>query len=131
MLDVILNGKLSAAADAGITLELVRISAPDKLPLTDAELCSLVLNILDNALEAAAASEVEQPYIKLDLCVKEHFFVMFCENSTTLEHIQRETAPERGLGLKIIKQIAARYDDLLETEYDAGHYSVKLAIPLD
>ncbi len=131
MLDIILNGKLSAAADAGITLELVRISAPDKLPLTDAELCSLVLNILDNALEAAAASEVEQPYIKLDLCVKEHFFVMFCENSTTLEHIQRETAPERGLGLKIIKQIAARYDDLLETEYDAGHYSVKLAIPLD
>ena len=116
MLDIILNGKLSAAADAGITLELVRISAPDKLPLTDAELCSLVLNILDNAL---------------DLCVKEHFFVMFCENSTTLEHIQRETAPERGLGLKIIRQIAARYDDLLETEYDAGHYSVKLAIPLD
>ena len=72
MLDIILNGKLSAAADAGITVELVRTNAPGKLPLTDAELCSLVMNLLDNALEAAAAG-VEQPYIKLDFCVREHF----------------------------------------------------------
>lgn len=131
VLDVILNEKLSAAADAGIQVELVRTQAPNKLPLSEAELCSLMMNILDNAVEAAAAPGVERPHIKLDLCVKEHFFVLFCENSATLEYIQKETAPERGLGLKIIKQIAARYDNLLETEYDAGYYRVKLAIPLD
>lgn len=34
MLDVILNGKLSTAADAGIVVELARTQAPDKLPLT-------------------------------------------------------------------------------------------------
>ena len=118
MLDVILNGKLSAAADAGIAVEIVRMNAPDKLSLTDAELCSLMMNLLDTAVEAAAAPGVERPYIKLDLCAKEHFFVIFCENAATL-------------GLKIIKQIAARYDDLLETEYGADHYSVTLAIPLD
>ncbi len=129
MLDIILNGKLSAAADAGIRVELARTNAPAKLPLTDAELCSLVMNLLDNALEAAAGTEC--PYIRLDLCVREHFFVIFCENSTTLEHIQRETAPEHGLGLKIIKQIAARYDNLLEVEYGTDYYSVKLAIPLN
>ena len=131
ILDVILNGKLSAAADAGIAVEIVRMNAPDKLPLTDAELCSLMMNLLDNAVEAAAAAGVERPYIKLDFRVKEHFFVFSCENSTTLQHIQKETAPGRGLGLKIIKQIAARYDDLLETEYGADYYNVKLAIPLD
>lgn len=131
MLDVILNGKLSAAADAGIAVELVRTQAPAKLPLTDAELCSLVMNLLDNALAGASASGVERPYIKLDLCVKQHFFMLSCENSTTMEHIQKETAPGHGLGVKIIKQIVARYDDLLETEYGADYYSVKLAIPLD
>ena len=129
MLDVILNGKLSAAADAGIAVEIVRMKAPDKLPLTDAELCSLMMNLLDNAVEAADG--VERPYIKLDFRVKEHFFVFSCENSTTLQHIQKETLPGHGLGLKIIKQIAARYDDLLETEYGADYYNVKLAIPLD
>lgn len=131
MLDVILNGKLSAAADAGIAVEIARMKAPDKLPLSDAELCSLVMNLLDNAVEGASAPGVERPFIKLDFCVKEHFFAISCENSTTMEHIQKETAPGRGLGLKIIKQIVARYDDLLETEYGTDYYCVKMAIPLD
>ena len=131
MLDVILNAKLSAAADAGIAVEIARMKAPDKLPLSDAELCSLVMNLLDNAIEGAVALGVERPYIKLDFSVKEHFFALFCENSTTMGHIQKETAPGRGLGLKIIKQIVAQYDDLLETEYGTDYYSVKLAIPLD
>lgn len=74
---------------------------------------------------------MERPYIRLDFCVKEHFFVIFCENAATMEYIQKESAPGRGLGLKIIRQIAARYDDLLETEYGGDHYSVTLAIPLD
>ena len=39
MLDVILNGKLSTAADAGIAVELARTQPPDKLHMTDAELC--------------------------------------------------------------------------------------------
>ncbi len=131
MLDVILNSKLSAAADAGIAVEIARMKAPDKLPLTDAELCSLMLNLLDNALEAASAPGVKRRYIKLDFCIKEHFFAISCENSATMEHIQKETAPGRGLGLKIIRQIVARYDDLLETEYGADYYCVKMAIPLD
>ena len=131
MLDVILNSKLSAAADAGITVEIARMKAPDKLPLTDAELCSLVMNLLDNAVEGASAPGVEQPYIKLDFSVKEHFFAISCENSTTMEHIQKEAAPGRGLGLKIIRQIVARYDALLETEYGTDYYCVKMAIPLD
>ncbi|MDE7245498.1 MAG: ATP-binding protein [Oscillospiraceae bacterium] len=131
MLDVILNGKLSAAADAGIAVEIARMEAPDKLPLSDAELCSLMMNLLDNAVEGASATGVERPYIKLHMGVTKHFFLLYCENSTTLDHIQKETAPGHGLGMKIIKQIVARYEDLLDTEYGTDHYSVKLAIPLD
>ena len=48
-----------------------------------------------------------------------------------MAHIQKESAPGHGLGLKIIRQIAARHDNLLETEYGEDFYRVKLAIPLD
>lgn len=131
MLDVILNGKLSAAADAGIAVEIARMKVPDKLPLSDTELCSLLTNLLDNAVEGALAVGVARPYIKLELYAKDHFFVLFCENSTTLEHVQKETAPEHGLGVKIIRQIAARYGNLIETEYGTDYYRVKMAVPLD
>ena len=74
MLDVILNSKLSAAADAGIVVELARMQAPNKLPLTDAELCSLMLNLLDNALEAASVAGVKRRYIKLDMHIQNKLF---------------------------------------------------------
>lgn len=131
MLDIILNGKLSAAIDKGIVVEVVRTKAPARLSMSDADLCSLLANLLDNAIEGALVDGVKRPYIKVDLDTKEHFFVLSIENATTIAHIQKEAAPERGLGRKIIKQIAARYDNLIETEYGADYYRVKMAIPLD
>ena len=135
ILDIILNGKLAAAADAEIKVEIVRMQAPEKLPLSDAELCSLLVNIMDNAVAAASAPGVEQPYIRLDAHLKSGFFVFSCENSATWEWIQRadgqETEPKQGLGLKIIRQISQRYGDLMETERGSDFYKVVLAIPLD
>ena len=130
MLDVILNGKLSAAAGAGIAVELARTQAPDKLPLTDAELCSLMLNLLDNALEAASAPGVKRRYIKLDMHVQNNYFVFTCENGATLDWIEKETAPERGLGSKIIRQIVARYGNLFDREYGDDHYRVTVPLSL-
>ena len=130
MLDVILNSKLSAAADAGIAVELARTQAPDKLPLTDAELCSLMLNLLDNALEAASAAGVKRRYIKLDMHVQNNYFVFTCENGATLDWINKETAPERGLGLKIIRQIVAQYGNLFDTEYRDDYYRVTVPLSL-
>ena len=135
MLDIILNGKLSAAADAGIKVEIVRMQAPEKLPLSDAELCSLLVNIMDNAVAAASAAGVEQPYIRLDAHLKSGFFVFSCKNSAAREWMQgkkeQETGPTHGLGLKIIRQISERYGDLMETERGTDDYKVMLAIPLD
>ena len=135
MLDIILNGKLTAAADAGIKVEIVRMQAPEKLPLSDAELCSLLVNIMDNAVAAASAAGVEQPYIRLDAHLKSGFFVFSCKNSAAREWMQgkkeQETGPTHGLGLKIIRQISERYGDLMETERGTDDYKVMLAIPLD
>lgn len=130
MLDVILNGKLSAAEDAGIAVEIARMQAPEKLPLSDAELCALVMNIMDNALEAAVAPGVARRYIKLDLHIRNSFFVFICENGATPDWIHKKTAPERGLGLKVIRQIVERHGNLSRTEHGDGYYRVTVALPL-
>ena len=130
MLDVILNSKLSAAADAGIAVEPARMQAPNKLPLTDAELCSLMLNLLDNALEAASAAGVKRRYIKLDMHIQNNYFMFTCENGATLDWIYKENAPERGLGLKIIRQIVERYGNLFDTEYGEDYYRVTVPLSL-
>lgn len=130
MLDIILNGKLSAAAGAGITVEAVRTQAPESLPLTDAELCSLIMNLLDNALEAAAADGVKRRYIKLDMHIRNGYFVFTCENGATPDWINKKAAPERGLGLKVVRQIVERYGNLSDVEHGEDYYKVTVLLPL-
>lgn len=134
MLDIILNGKLAAAADAGISVELVRMEAPAALPMSSMELCSLFMNVMDNAVAAAQASGTEPPYILLDLHVKGDFFVFSCKNSAAWDRPRRtekhDPVQKHGLGLKIIRSISQRYGDLMETERGDDYYKVILAIPL-
>lgn len=133
ILDIILNGKLTAAADAGINIKVARTQAPATLPLSDAELCSVIVNIMDNAVAAASAPGVERPYIKLDMHIKSDFFVFSCINSATREWISKTEGTEQeghGLGLKIIRQISQRHGDLLEIESGSNDYKVMLALPL-
>lgn len=134
MMDLILSSRLDAAGEAGLQLEIVRASAPPKLPLTDTDLCSLTMNLIDNAIEGAAASGAAHPFLRLDLHVKNNFFVFVCENSAKLPDApeeKKEAVPKHGFGLKIIGQIAERYDALLHTEQTPNQYKVSLAIPLD
>ena len=134
MLDIILNSRLSDAADAGLLIEIVKAEVPENLPLSNADLCSLVMNIMDNALTAAINSHHPQPFIRLDIHVKSNFMVFVCENSTTVvspdPNEKTQTVPRHGLGLKIIRSIAQRYEGLVDTEYDDVHYRIRVAVPL-
>lgn len=133
MIDIILSSRLSIAIDAGLQTEIVRAKAPETLPLSDADLCSLTMNLIDNAIEAALKSGAKHPWLKLDLHVKNNFFVFTCENSTNASDIpeeKEETVPKHGLGLKIVRQIAERYDALLQAEFTEETYKVSLALPL-
>jgi len=134
MLDIILNGKMTTAVDAGISIEILRSHAPEVLPLSGRELCSLFMNVMDNAIAGAQASGAEHPSIQLDLHVKSDFFVFSCKNSAGPGQVRpqehQESVPRHGLGLKIIRNISQKYGDLLETESGHDYYKVTVAIPL-
>jgi len=129
MLDILLNGKLSQAISAGVRVELLRCCAPERLPLSDAELCSVVANLLDNAVAAATAPNGKEPYIRLDMHVRNKFFVFQMENSVG-QIPQKSPAPGHGLGLRIVHQILENYGDMIEVEQSEGRYRVTLAVPL-
>jgi len=135
MLDIILGSKLNAAADAGVQVEIFRVSSPPQLPISDSDLCSLVMNILDNALSAARTSGASKPVIRLDIHVKSGYFAFICENSADTSLFRAaETGkpdPKHGFGMKIIRSIAERTGGLADTEYADGKCTVRVLIPLE
>lgn len=144
ILDIIINGKLGIAADKGISVEIIRSQAPEKLPLTDAQLCSLITNILDNAISAASSIGVLKPYIKLDFHCKNNNFVFLCENSmdqnkcnfdsqpdNSKAHQQKIPMKNHGYGLKIIRRIMKNFDDMIDIETDKNVFKLSIIIPLE
>lgn len=129
----IVPGDIFTAIVKGISVEILRSDAPEELPLTDAELCSLVINILDNAIEAAVGSDTEEPYIRLDFHCKEHHFVFTCENSTAYKRNRKkkEPMPKHGYGLKIIRKIMNRWgDSMFSIEQSKTVYKITFVIPI-
>ena len=133
MLDIILNGKLSAAVDAGIQVEVPRSAAPAQLRLSDPDLCTLVMNIVDNAI--SAASKAEMPFMKLNIYEKAGYLVLLCENSFDPQaaetEVKKETVPKHGLGLKIIRNIVDKYEGVIREEAADGLFNIEIVIPMD
>ncbi len=131
-LDIILGAKLGEAAGKGIAVEVVQADAPDFLPLSDAELCALMMNLLDNAIHAASLTE--KPFLRLDMHQKDGFFVFVCENAAAPEppekSAEKKAATQHGLGMKIMEQIMNRHGDLMEVERLSGSYRITIALSL-
>lgn len=131
ILDILVNGELSVALEKGIQVKIIRSEAPPKLPLLEAELCSLIMNILDNAIAAASAPEITQPYIKLDFHCKGEHFVFSCENSMSYQTNKKIPMPEHGYGLKIIRQIMKNWGEMVSIESNGTTFKLSIAIPLN
>lgn len=94
MMDIILNSRLGAAVDAGIRVEIPHVTAPATLPLSDPDLCGLIMNIVDNAI--AAASKAAEPYILLKIHERDGFLGIVCENSFDPQEPEREAKKNRA-----------------------------------
>jgi len=87
MLDAIVNSKLSLANSRNIDI-IVKATVPEKPVISDVDLCSLIGNLIDNALEACAKTddtevfEFEKPFIRVYIGTKGHMLYICITNSS-------------------------------------------------
>lgn len=136
------NAMLQAAAEraeqAGIRLE-VSAMLPPELPIPEEDLCTLFMNLLDNALEAAAQAEEKNRFIHLRTYIRSGFLAVFCENgyngrlSTDPSGRLRSTKPEpeaHGFGLALMESIAEKYKSILDVCYTDKVFTIQTALKL-
>lgn len=136
LINTILNSKLASAERYGIRLNIRHASAPEKLNVSDKELCSLLMNVLDNAIFASQELEEKDRYITLDLYTKNHFLCIFCENGTsasTSSHAEdknTEGIKSHGYGLIIIEKVVEKYKGVLDIKQEDHTFKVHIALPI-
>lgn len=90
---------------------------------------------MDNAVRAARNTQSGDRFIRLDLRVKEGFFIFCCANSMPLDEKtgpakQRGPLAPHGYGLKIIDRILKQAGGFSRIETETGRFQITFALPL-
>ncbi len=119
VVDAIVSNKAGKCEEKGIDLH-TELDIPKNLPATNAELCVIFANLLDNAIRACENC----PSLRIRLAARERggYLVIRQENTFdgTVENRREGILSEHGLGLGIVEQIAVKYQGSLKTEADEG-----------
>jgi sensor histidine kinase regulating citrate/malate metabolism len=87
--------------------------------MEDIDMCNLISNLLDNAIEAVIKLPEEQRKIDVKMGEKKGYFIVKCQNPFNGEYINynkgyfastKENKKDHGYGIKIIREITEKYD---------------------
>jgi len=135
MADAILNSKLSMAAQKGIRVNC-RAVLPETLSIEDVDLCVILGNLLDNALEACDKIAREQRFLRIYMVVKGSQLYVSIQNSAKeeLDFDERNYISKKrgnhGLGMKRVKALTEKYEGYLTLANEPGIFAAEMTLPL-
>lgn len=134
MADALLSGKLAAAQAKGIALH-VKAQIPKGLAMSDVELCALLGNLIDNAMEACEKLPENERFLRVYIDRFKGQFYLSVQNSSPA--VVREKGSFRttksgthGFGLFRIDRIAKKYNGYVNRQYEEGIFATELMIPM-
>lgn len=135
MIDAILNGKLTMAKQKEIALNC-KAKLPDKLTIEDVDLCVILGNLLDNAIEACEQIPASQRFIRIYLSVNGGQLYLSIQNAAKEElnfEEQNYITSKRGnhgLGMKRVKATIDKYEGYLRLANEPGIFAAEATLPL-
>ena len=135
MADAILNSKISLAKSKGIPVQ-VDAHIPVKLKMAELDLCCILGNLFDNAIDASLALPEEQRLIRVYMDMKGSQLYISFTNFTAAKKMEkvgkgfRTTKGEgHGFGLVRIDNIIERLDGYLSRNSEDGAFTTEILIP--
>lgn len=135
MVDAILNGKISIAARNEIPVN-ARAAIPRELQANDVDLCVIIGNLLDNAIEENKKLEAEKRFIRIYIGMKNtHLYIAVTnaagkkqEKSGTL--FASSKGAEHGFGLARVRGIVKKYDGIFTADSEDGGFTAEVLLPV-
>ena len=138
LLDAVIGTKITYARKLNIRTDII-LQVPTDLPLAQMELCSVLSNILDNAIEACERLKTNPPPKELTLKIDQfagHLRILL-RNSAVLEGktdltnlITSKKEPGHGIGLSNMKRVVADCGGQVQFDYGQNEFTVLILIPL-
>ncbi len=135
MADAILNSKISLARAKDISVQ-VDAHIPVKLKMSELDLCCILGNLFDNAIEASLPLPPEQRAIRVYMDMKNTQLYISFTNFTAGKKKQKlgglfrtDKGEGHGFGLVRIDTILARLDGYISRNSEDGAFTTEILIP--
>ena len=139
MVDVVINHAVNEARQLGIEVR-PQIIVPHTLPYEDSDICSLLSNLLDNAMEAARQSGAAHPSVEISILPRNDYLFIRVTNDLDLsvpvqERLTLRTTKQQqyhlhGFGTKVIKRIAEKYHGSVKFDIVDDRFVVDVMLDL-
>ncbi len=131
MADAILNSKLSIAAEKNIKVK-AEARIPVSLTVSELDLCIVIGNLLDNAIEACLSLPEVERLIRIYMEMKGNYLYLSVTNTAEggKKHSFRSTKGDgHGFGLSRIDTIVKKYGGYLTRASEDGAFSTEILLP--
>ena len=135
MTDAILNSKISLAKSRGIQV-IADANIPVKLKISEIDLCCIIGNLFDNAMEASMQLPEEQRLIRVYMDMKNTQLYISFTNFTAGKKLDKEGKLFRstkgeghGFGLVRIDAIIERLDGYISRNSEDGAFTTEILLP--
>lgn len=137
MVDAILNSKLSLAVSQDININ-AKATVPENLQVADIDLCVIIGNLMDNAMEAAVKLESHKDrFIRVYIREMKGQLYISITNSTAgeikktnKEYISTKLGISHGFGLKRVDSIVDKYNGFINRQSEEGVFATEIILPL-
>lgn len=136
MADAILNSKISLAKSKGIEVKATAY-IPVTLKISDLDLCVIVGNLFDNAIEASLALPEEERLIRVYMDMKETQLYISFTNFTAGKKLTKtnglfsstKLSGSHGFGLISIDEVVSKYGGYLSRNSEDGAFTTEILLP--
>ena len=137
MVDAILNSKLSLIKTKNIQVK-AKATVPSQWKISEIDLCVIIGNLLDNAMEACLRlPDEEDRFIRVFIGVLKGQLYLSVSNSAGGEirksgrtYISSKNSETHGFGLMRVDRIAAKYNGYVNRQNEEGMFATEILLPL-
>ena len=137
VINAVMNHAIQQARANGVEMEL-QIVVPPELPYRETDLCSLLSNLMDNAIEASSRSGVGRPRVCVNIRPQQDYLFLRVTNPAAGEAagppaLRTTKADKRlhGYGTKIIRRVAEQYEGSAKFHVQDGRFIVDVMLSLE